>query len=35
VAWAVDPAAERGDGEAFRQGHAVLTIVGGETVMRG
>jgi len=34
VAWAVDPAAEQGDGEAFRQGHAVLTIVGGETVMR-
>ena len=34
VAWAVDPAAERGDGEAFRQGHAVLTIVGGEPVMQ-
>jgi len=34
VAWAVDPAAERGDGEAFRRGHAVLTVVGGETVMR-
>jgi hypothetical protein len=24
----------RGDGEAFRQGQAVLTIAGGETVMR-
>jgi hypothetical protein len=34
VAWAVDPAVERDDGEAFRQGHAALTIVGGETVMR-
>jgi len=34
VAWAVDPAAERDDGEAFRQGHAILTVVGGETVMR-
>ena len=34
VAWAVDPSAERGDGEAFRLGRAVLTIVGGETVMR-
>lgn len=34
VAWAVDPAAEGGDGEAFLQGQAVLTIVGGETVMR-
>jgi predicted amidohydrolase YtcJ len=34
VAWAVDPAAERDDGEAFRQGHAVLTIVDGEAVMR-
>jgi predicted amidohydrolase YtcJ len=34
VAWAVDAAAERGDGEAFRRGHAVLTIVGGEVVMR-
>jgi predicted amidohydrolase YtcJ len=34
VAWSVDPAVERGDGEAFRQGHVVLTIVGGEVVMR-
>jgi hypothetical protein len=34
VAWEVDPTAEWGDGEAFRQGHAVLTVVGGETVMR-
>ncbi|HEU4474833.1 MAG TPA: amidohydrolase [Gemmatimonadales bacterium] len=33
VAWAVDPAAERGDGEAFRSGHAVLTVVGGTVVM--
>lgn len=34
VAWAVDPAAERGDGEAFRAGHAALTVVGGRAVMR-
>jgi predicted amidohydrolase YtcJ len=34
VAWEMDPTAERGDGEAVRQGHAVLTVVGGETVMR-
>jgi predicted amidohydrolase YtcJ len=34
VAWAVDPAAERGDGEAFRAGRAVLTVVGGRAVMR-
>jgi predicted amidohydrolase YtcJ len=34
VAWAVDPAAERGDGEAFRAGRAVLTIVGGKVVMQ-
>jgi predicted amidohydrolase YtcJ len=33
VAWAVDPAVERGDGEAFRSGRAVLTVVGGEPVM--
>jgi predicted amidohydrolase YtcJ len=33
VAWAVDPAAERGDGDAFRTGHAVLTVVGGRAVM--
>jgi predicted amidohydrolase YtcJ len=34
VAWSVDPAAERGDGAAFRQGRAVLTVVGGAVVMR-
>jgi predicted amidohydrolase YtcJ len=34
VAWAVDPAAERGSGEAFRSGHVVLTVVGGRVVMR-
>ncbi len=34
VAWAVDPLAERGDGEAFRRGRAVLTVVGGIPVMR-
>lgn len=34
VAWSVDPAAERGDGEAFRAGHAALTVVGGVVVMR-
>jgi hypothetical protein len=34
VAWAVDPAVERGDGEAFRSGRAVLTVVGGRVVMR-
>jgi predicted amidohydrolase YtcJ len=34
VAWAVDPAVERGDGEAFRAGHAALTVVGGRVVMR-
>jgi predicted amidohydrolase YtcJ len=33
VAWAVDPAVERGDGDAFRGGRAVLTIVGGRVVM--
>jgi predicted amidohydrolase YtcJ len=33
VAWAVDPAVERGDGEAFRSGQAVLTVVGGRAVM--
>jgi predicted amidohydrolase YtcJ len=35
VAWSVDPAAEQGDGDAFRAGRAVLTVVGGEVVMRG
>ncbi len=34
VAWAVDPAAERGLGAAFRAGRAELTAVGGEIVMR-
>jgi predicted amidohydrolase YtcJ len=34
VAWGVDPAVERGDGEAFRAGRAVLTIVGGKVVMQ-
>ena len=33
VAWAVDPAFERGDGEAFRAGSAELTVVGGRVVM--
>jgi predicted amidohydrolase YtcJ len=33
VAWAVDPAAEQGDGEAFRAGRAVLTVAGGRVVM--
>jgi predicted amidohydrolase YtcJ len=33
VAWEVDPAAERGDGAAFRAGRAVLTVVGGRVVM--
>ena len=34
VAWEVDPAVERGDGAAFRAGRAVLTVVGGEVVMK-
>jgi predicted amidohydrolase YtcJ len=34
VAWAVSPDAEHGDGAAFRAGQAVLTVVGGEVVMR-
>ena len=34
VAWEVDPAAEQDDGEAFLHGQALLTIVGGEVVMR-
>jgi predicted amidohydrolase YtcJ len=33
VAWSVDPAAEHGDGRAFRAGHAALTVVGGEVMM--
>jgi predicted amidohydrolase YtcJ len=34
VAWSVDAAAERDDGEAFRRGRAVLTVVGGTVVMQ-
>jgi hypothetical protein len=34
VAWEVDPAVEQGEGAAFRSGHAVLTVVGGEVVMQ-
>ena len=34
VAWSMDPAAERDDGEAVRSGHARLTVVGGEVVMQ-
>jgi predicted amidohydrolase YtcJ len=34
VVWEVDPAAERDDGEAFRRGHALLTVVDGEVVMQ-
>ncbi len=34
VAWRVDPGAEHGDGAAFRQGRAVLTVVGGAVVMQ-
>jgi predicted amidohydrolase YtcJ len=33
VAWSVDPAADHGDGRAFRAGHAALTVVGGEIMM--
>jgi imidazolonepropionase-like amidohydrolase len=33
VAWSVDPAAELGDGRAFRDGHAALTVIGGEIMM--
>ena len=34
VAWAFDPAVERGSGDAARAGSARLTVVGGEVVMR-
>ncbi len=34
VAWEVDPAVERGDGDAFRAGHAALTVIGGSVVMQ-
>jgi predicted amidohydrolase YtcJ len=33
VAWSVDPAAEHGDGHAFRAGCAALTVVAGEVMM--
>jgi predicted amidohydrolase YtcJ len=33
VAWEVDPAAERGEGGAFRAGRAAMTVVGGRIVM--
>jgi predicted amidohydrolase YtcJ len=35
VAWRVDPAVERDDGDAFRHGHSALTIVAGEVVFAG
>jgi predicted amidohydrolase YtcJ len=34
VAWAMDPAVEYGDGKAFREACAVLTVVRGEVVMQ-
>jgi len=34
VAWDVDPAIERDAGDAFRAGHAALTVVGGRVVFR-
>jgi len=34
VAWAFDPAAERGSGDAVRAGRARLTVVRGEVVMQ-
>ena len=34
VAWSMDPAAERNDGEAVRSGRALLTVVGGAVVMQ-
>jgi predicted amidohydrolase YtcJ len=34
VAWSVDPAVAHDDGEAFRRGHAVLTVAGGIVVMQ-
>jgi predicted amidohydrolase YtcJ len=34
VAWEVDPAVERGDGDAFLAACAALTVVGGQVVMR-
>jgi predicted amidohydrolase YtcJ len=34
VVWDVDPAAEQGDGAAFREARAILTVIGGSVVMR-
>jgi hypothetical protein len=33
VAWAVDPAIDHESGDAFRSGHAALTVIAGEAVM--
>jgi predicted amidohydrolase YtcJ len=35
VVWEVDPAAERGIGDAFRRSRVALTVVGGHVVHRG
>jgi predicted amidohydrolase YtcJ len=35
VAWDVDPAVEAGEGRAFAEGRALLTVVGGEVVFSG
>jgi predicted amidohydrolase YtcJ len=34
VAWEVDPEVEHGAGDAFRSGHAALTVVDGRAVMQ-
>jgi predicted amidohydrolase YtcJ len=34
VAWDIDPAAERGAGDAVRAGRAIMTVVRGEVVMQ-
>jgi predicted amidohydrolase YtcJ len=34
VAWGFDPAVERGEGDLVRAGQALLTVAGGEVVMR-
>jgi hypothetical protein len=34
VAWQADPALDRGNGEAFLNGRAALTVVGGEVMMQ-
>ena len=34
VAWQADPVLDRGDGEAFLNGRAALTVVGGEVMMQ-